>query len=66
MPVRSSTDVDVELSKAVKARDAARSTISELSGVIVSLTQRIDKLLAERSAASQVPDSPASLTTEAS
>lgn len=65
MPVRSSTEVDVELSKAVKAREAARATISELSGAIVSLTQRIDKLLAERSVAVVIPDSPASLTTDA-
>src|SRR4051812_36087623 len=61
MSLRTATDVDADLSTAVKARDAARHTISQLSAAVVAHTRFIDQLLAERSTLSACPDSPASL-----
>jgi hypothetical protein len=49
MADRTATDIDVELSEAVKTRDAARRTISQASASVIACTSSIDRLLAERS-----------------
>lgn len=57
MADRTLADVDLELSDTVKARDIARSTISQLSLYVVEHTRFIDKLLAERSRMLSNPNS---------